>query len=287
MCADLDTLLIAIYCAACELPARRRRGRKAKISDAELICLGVAQVLLDKPSDRLFLAWAKVRLGHLFPYLPKQPGYQKRMVKLAPAVCELIRVFAWDCDGTYEGLRLLDSTPLPCAASRETVKRSDLAGLAAYGYCAAHSRFFWGFRLYLVCAANGMPVGFDLAPANVDERKASREILERCLRGGETVLGDKGFAGREFSAFVASLQASFIRPARRDEPETASYGPIRQWIESVFATLKLQLSLERHGARKLPGLRIRIAQRLLALAAAIWLNTKLGRRPRSLTAYAV
>jgi hypothetical protein len=55
----------------------------------------------------------------------------------------------------------------------------------------------------------------------------------------------------------------------------------------VFATLKLQLSLERHGARKLPGLRIRIAQRLLALAAAIWLNTKPGRRPRSLTAYAV
>lgn len=287
MSADLDTLLIAIYCAACRLPAARKRGRKAKITDAELICLGVAQVLLDKPSDRLFLAWAKVRLGHLFPYLPKQPGYHKRLRRLAPAVCELISALAWDCDATYDSLRLLDSTPLPCATSRETVKRSDLAGFAAYGFCPSHSRYFWGFRLYLVCAPNGMPVGFDIAPANVDERKAAREILERCLRGGETVLGDKNFAGREFKGFVDSLHANFVRPARKDEPDSPSYGPIRQWIESVFWTLKGQLSLERHGARKLPGLRIRVAQRLLALAAAIWLNTKLGRPPRSLIAYAV
>jgi hypothetical protein len=35
-------------------------------------------------------------------------------------------------------------TPVPCGMSRETVKRSDLAGHAGYGYCAAHSRFYWG-----------------------------------------------------------------------------------------------------------------------------------------------
>ncbi len=37
----------------------------------------------------------------------------------------------------------VDSTPVECARSRETVKRSDLAGWAEYGYCASHSRFFW------------------------------------------------------------------------------------------------------------------------------------------------
>jgi hypothetical protein len=40
-----------------------------------------------------------------------------------------------------------DSTPVECARSREAVARSDLAGWAEYGYCASHSRFFWGLRL--------------------------------------------------------------------------------------------------------------------------------------------
>jgi hypothetical protein len=287
VCADLDTLLIALYCAACELPARRKRGRKPQITDAELICLGAAQVLLDKPSDRLFLAWARLRLGHLFPYLPKQPGYNKRMRVLAPEVCQLIWAIAWSCEPTRDVLRLLDTTPLPCAASRETVKRSELAGYAAYGRSPAHSRYFWGFRLVLVCAPNGMPVGFDLVAANVPERQAAREVLERCLQGGEIVLGDKGFAGAEFAEAVAALGAQFVRPARRDEPLGPSFSRIRQWIESTIWSLKGQLSLERHGARTLQGLRIRVAQRLLALAAAISLNLKLGRPPRSLVAYAV
>ncbi len=59
---------------------------------------------------------------------------------------------------------------MPCGASRETVKRSEFAGHAAYGYCASHSRYFWGFRLYLLCAADGMPIAFELAAANASER---------------------------------------------------------------------------------------------------------------------
>ncbi|MFD7279200.1 IS982 family transposase, partial [Streptomyces sp. NPDC059862] len=36
----------------------------------------------------------------------------------------------------------LTDAELLCAASRETVKRSELAGHAGYGYCRSHSRFF-------------------------------------------------------------------------------------------------------------------------------------------------
>ena len=44
---------------------------------------------------------------------------------------------------------------MPCGASRETVKRSEFAGHAAYGYCASHSRYLWGFRLYLLAPPTG------------------------------------------------------------------------------------------------------------------------------------
>ncbi|MGE5636015.1 MAG: IS982 family transposase, partial [Nocardioidaceae bacterium] len=58
-----------------------------------------------------------------------------------------------------------------------------------------------------------------------------------------------------------------------------------QWIESVFQTLKEQLSLERHRARTLPGVVARVAQRLLALAACLWHNQQIGDPGRHLTAY--
>jgi hypothetical protein len=125
--------------------------------------------------------------------------------------------------------RLLDSTPVPCAASRETVPRSALAGYGGYGYCGSHSRWFWGFRVYLLCAPDGLPVGFELAPANALERLVAAELLERVLRNGQIVIGDKGFAGREFEAQVAALGGLFLRPDRKDEPlRFGSLGGIRQ-----------------------------------------------------------
>jgi hypothetical protein len=69
----------------------------------------------------------------------------------------LIGVFASQSPGIEDDLLLLDSTPVECACSRETVKRSQLADAADYGYCASHSRFFWGFRLHALCSPDGTP----------------------------------------------------------------------------------------------------------------------------------
>jgi hypothetical protein len=285
--ADLDTLLTALYVFADDLlPRRARAGRRPKITDAELVCLAVAQILLDCPSERRFLRFATCRLSHLFPYLPKQPGYNKRMRALAPQIVRLLNALAFASPSWCDSVRLLDSTPVPVGQSRETVKRSDFAGSAAYGYCASHSRYFWGFRLYLLCAADGMPIAFELAPANVPEREVAAELLERVDLRGYTVIADKGFAGEEFEALMAELGAIFLRPDRKDErPRFGGLGGVRQWVESIIDTVKGQLSLERHGAHTLPGLVTRVAQRLLALAAALWHNWNTGDPGRHLTAY--
>ncbi len=176
MTADLDTLLTPLYVLADEiLPRRPRARRRPQITDAELVCLAVAQILLGCPSERRFLRFAMTRLGHLFPYLPKQPGYNKRMRTLAPQIVRLLNTIARLSPSWCDNLRLLDSTPVP--VWRLARDRAPLAGYAAYGYCASHSRFFWGFRLYLLCAPDGMPIAFELAPANVPERDAAAEML--------------------------------------------------------------------------------------------------------------
>jgi hypothetical protein len=143
-----------------------------------------------------------------------------------------------------------------------------------------------GFRLYLLCAPDGLPVGFELAPANAPERAVAAELLERGLEPGQLVIADKGFAGAEFEQHVRTVGGTLLRPDRKDEqPRLGTLAGLRQRIESTFDTLKDQLSLERHAGRTLTRLVSRIARRLLALAAAILHNWLCGTPGRRLTAY--
>lgn len=292
MRADLDTLLIAVYCAACSLfPAppesARRRGRPRLISDNELVCLMVAQMLLGIDSERRFLPIAGWRLRHLFPFLPAQTTYNERCRRLAPKLVTLWRAIACELPGFHDTLLLLDTTPLPCGQSQLTSNRSQLAPWCGFGYSPAHSRFFWGMRLVLLCGPDGTVIDFDLVPADSPEREAGLTLLARQPLHGQLVLCDKGFAGRDFEQAARELGALIIRPSRADEPERPHppLGFIRQRIESIVQTLKGELTLEHHRARTPSGLLTRITARVLALCAAIHLNWQTGRPPRQLATY--
>ncbi len=67
-------------------------------------------------------------------------------------------------------LQLLNATPVPCGTSRQTVRRSQLAGWANYGDCAAHSRWYWDQKLYLLPTFKGMPVAWRLADPKLGKR---------------------------------------------------------------------------------------------------------------------
>jgi len=287
MDADLDTLCTVVYCTADDLLPEARANARRRISDAELVTLCVAQAIMGIPSDRRFLAVAGRRLGHLFPQLPSQPAYFKRRRRLAAAIEWLMGVFAQRSPGFRDELVLCDSTPVECGRSRETAQRSQLGEAAGYGYCASHSRFFWGFRLHGLFAPDGTPRAFTLADPRRDEREVALELLARCQRESCTLLiCDKGYAGRDFADDARALGVLVVRPARADEPRRGPHlAPIRQRIESIFWTCKDLLTLERHGARTMAGLRERIVARFCCLAACIALNHQLGRPSRSLVCY--
>jgi hypothetical protein len=295
---ELNTLLTTLYVLLTDrvLPdlgvsRDRRPGRKPSLSDAELLCLAVAQQLLGYSSETRWIRYARTHLTGMFPSIPQQPGYNKRLRAAGTLISATITALAKDTPSWHDVLRLVDSTPLPCGMSRETVKRSDLSGHAGYGYCASHSRYFWGFRLYLISTPDGMPVIWGLANPKIGEREVTQALLEKdhhLVRAGQVILGDKGFAGKDFERFITEdLGAHLIRPDRKDEkPRFGKLGGIRQWIESVFDTLKGQLTLEQHGGRTTEGVYARVAARLLALAAGIWHNWLTGApRKRSLIAY--
>jgi Transposase DDE domain len=301
MDADLDTLAVALYARIDDTlkdrpelaPWRPKVGIAPKLSDAELLTVAVMQVLLGHANETGWLRYASSHLSHLFPYLPGQAGYNKRLRKSATQLQAMIRLLAEDTDVWADDTWLIDSTPIECGRSRTTTQRSNLAGWAGYGRCPSHSRWFWGLRLHLVCTPAGLPITFALASPKADEREVAIDLFEAepglLARHGQTIVADKGYASREFERRLAEHGIELVRPARTDEPRrhgAPQLRKLRQIIESVNNTLKAQLSLEHHGGHSPQGVTVRVLQRLLALTAAIWHNHH-SRQPvlRSLTAY--
>jgi hypothetical protein len=265
---DLNTLLTALYVWIDEyLGAQRRVGRRPKLTDAELLTLAVAQALLGIPSQARWLRTVGERLPGAFPYLPGQSGYNKRLRGALPLLRRVIRELAAATDLWTDPVWLVDSTPVECARSRPTVQRSNLAGFAGYGYCASHSRYFWGLRLHLVGTPAGLPISWALAHPKLDERRVLMAVLDHdrhllAARPGLLLIADKGYASAELDDYLHARGVELLRPAYRNRtprPGQQLLAPIRQLIESVNDTLKGQLDLELHGGRTLGGVTARIA----------------------------
>ena len=295
MTQDLNTLLTALYVKIDEeLEGTRWLGRPPRLTDSELICLAVAQVLLGFHSQARWIRFAHAQLKAMLPCLPGRPGYNKRLKAALPLVNQAIQALATDTAFWFDNVWITDSTPVGCGRSRPTVKRSNLAGWAGYGYCRSHSRWYWGLRLFVVCTPAGMPIIWALASPKIDERDVLTAILDRdphlaTNRAGLLLIAGKGFASRQFETDLAARGITLLRPSfKREKPRTGEplLKSVRQLIESVNDTLKGQLGLEQHGGRTFEGVAVRVAQRILAMTAAIWHNHLTGAPvSRSLTAF--
>jgi hypothetical protein len=117
--ADLDALLTALYVELTDriIPslglARSGPGKPPEVTDAELVCLAVAQVLLRYDDERHWLRAAPARIGHLFPRLLRQSEYNQRLKNAAPLMEAALRWLADQTPGGTEMLRLMDATPIP------------------------------------------------------------------------------------------------------------------------------------------------------------------------------
>src|SRR5450759_3886704 len=231
MTEDLDTLLTALYVEIDDhvAPPRQGRGRRPRLTDAELVCLAVAQVLLGFDCEHRWIRFAYCRLGHLFRYLSNQPGYHKRLRAAAPllaqAISHLARVSPWWCDS----LRLIDATPLPCGASRETVNRSDIGGTGGYGFVpptpatTGASSSIWSPRP-TACPSPGA-----WRTRSSREREVCLDLLTIAVEAGlvapgATVLADKGLAGRDIEQQMphAELGDCCARTAATSRPGMAA-----------------------------------------------------------------
>src|SRR5437588_7835013 len=97
MIADLDTLLTALYveltdCIIASLGfTRSGPGQRPEVTDAELVCLAVAQVLWRYDDERHWLRAAALRPGHLFRRPLAQTAYNQRVRAAGPRMGAALR----------------------------------------------------------------------------------------------------------------------------------------------------------------------------------------------------
>lgn len=302
MTNDVDTLATALYATTDDMlrehpdlaPWRPPVGITPLLSDAELVTLATMQAVLDYTSEAKWLRHTRAHLRHLFPYLPQQPGYNKRLRKAAGLMRSVNRTLATTTSVWSDEVGVMDSTPAECGRSRETVKRSDLAGWAEYGYCASHSRFVWGRRLHLVCTLQGLSIAFALTggprPTNgrpsltswqpnagLCERAPDR--LSSATRTTSAVVSNANCASMESSCcgLPVKVNGNGLAQPCSGRCDRSSNRPTRPSRDSLTSN-------GTEGAHG--GVIARVVQRILALTAAIWHNAATGKTVlRSLIAY--
>jgi hypothetical protein len=150
-------------------------------------------------------------------------GYNKRLRHLAATMAWLSGQLGGRVSVADDDVWVADSAPVECGRSRETAKRSDLAGWAEYGYCASHSRYFWGLRLHLVATLHGLPLGWALTGAKADERATfcdllnSTPALSKTREATQTLIADKGYYGTGFETDLTAAGITRLRPSRKGE----------------------------------------------------------------------
>ena len=186
---DLEALVVAAYVFADEYPVPAGRGRPAKVSDAELIALAVAQAAIGFSSDRQFLGAIGPMLPGWFPHLPDQSQYKRRLRQLVGLMSHVQqRLARWLDTG---GGRLSDGTLLAVASYRGCAERSEFAGFARYGYAKSQHRYVYGVRLVVLADSRGLPLGYTVVPANEKEYEPLADLLTGTQ--AEIVIADKGF----------------------------------------------------------------------------------------------
>ena len=206
MLADLDLLLISVFCTADDLLPQRPQNARRSLNDAEVVTLCVAQSIMGIPSDERFVKTAARRLGHLFPALTSRSGFHKRRDRLADTI---------DADGHLR-------KPKPRLAGRRAARRFHpggmrptvggielgLFGVVIHGVRIVSARLAGFFSAQRMQPCHGF---HDSAPEAVGEEASS--ISTRAARSVRT------------SSLTLATSLLPRRPRKRREPAAGAGSP--------------------------------------------------------------
>jgi hypothetical protein len=275
--AQTEEALTVLFCliddAYAHLNPRARCYESLKrLSDSEVIALALFQQLRGVESERSFLRDAQRFFSHLFPGVVglHPSSFHRRVRKLRRFLEPLRRDVLCEMVGNPETL-LVDSTLLSVLHPRQVSQSSGFSGAA---WVRWGSFSVYGVKLHLICATNGVPLSYELTPANVADVCLTEELLDEAALGdgvARRLFGDLAYRSEGLKEALAEVDILLVT-----EPSERRRG-VRQRVEITISSLKRVFGLDQTLATTLVGLATRIVAKIAAYTYALAVNRTLGR----------
>jgi hypothetical protein len=243
-------------------------GKKPVFQDSEVITLVLAQDFIPYPAETQYLEFIRANYLPLFPKLVDQSQFNRRARALQFLIEELRRYWivqkGWHLHTNY----LLDTKPVPVLGYKRHKSHSDFAGHASYGHCASRDLKYFGYKLVVLSTLEGLPIVYELVPANLDERLAAEAVID--YLGNSQIFADKGFLGTEWQACIFDQTQNRIWTPKRKNQFVQNSKAFDRWlsamrerIEGVFHEIQnTGRNIERLLAKTVSGLRTRIIAKM-------------------------
>lgn len=271
---DLITIIFVLvddwYQAEGAKLLRGKAGAKPVFTDSEVITLMLVQEFIPFPSETQYLGFIRANYLPLFPKLVDQSQFNRRARALRLLVEHLRRYWLMQKSWHMQTCFLLDTKPVPVLSYKRDKSHSDFAGNAEYGQCASRNLKYFGYKLVTVTTLHGIPIVYDLVPANTDERAAAEAVIDYfsfC-----DIFADKGFLGLIWQTSIFDQTNNLIWTPRRSNQKVQN-GPnldrwlckIRERIEGVFHEIQdTGRNIERLLAKTVLGLITRLITKMTA-----------------------
>lgn len=263
-----DGFIVGIYCIISDTlnSFEHQTHKLARVSDAEVLTVAVvAAKFFGNHQERALCLM--IQTGYIRPLSVSR--YNRRVHALATwlegILAILTQAFA------QQSVFIIDSIPVPVCKRVRARRCRKVRGRAFCGYCAAKKEKFFGWRLHLVCDAQGVPVSYSLVEASYHDLTPLHE-LSYALPQGAVLYGDKGYLSADDSA---SLQAAcgvvLVTPKRKNMKEQNTLAEFfglqryRMGIETMNSQLE-SMGVQRLRARTNEGFFIKVHASLVALA---------------------
>lgn len=245
-----------------------KAGRKPTFTDSEVITLVLAQEYIPYPSETQYIGFIRANYLDLFPNLIDQSQFNRRARNLHLLIEELRRFWVIQKHCHLRNHYLLDTKPVPVLGYKRRKERSDFAGIANYGRCASRNLDYFGFKLVTISTLDGIPVVYDLVPANLDERLAAESVID--YLSGCDIFADKGFIGLEWQTNIFDQTNNLIWTPKRSNQHVQNskkldrfLSSVRERIEGVFHEIQnTGRNIERLLAKTVWGLRTRVVAKM-------------------------
>lgn len=283
---DVNTVLTTMFTYIddfCKENQKIKPGPEAKLSDSEIITINLFCELAGKKSNCEHIRFIEQWLRDYFPNIIDRSRYHRRLLKLTRLINDVRVKILNNILMELSDDRILDSTPIPVITFQRACY-TPLFPEAAFGKCSARKMTYYGFKLHLLIDSKGIPIHFDIAPANVSDIDMAFEMLSFNSQE-KLILADKGYISKEIKAnLIEQYGIELITPSRSNQKvklpksETKLLNSIRQKVEIVNNIFKSQFNCEKTYAKTLIGLIVKIVSKITALTFGIFLNRLFGRK---------